>query len=406
MAQTAAKRRGRFGLAVVALGWGLGWCLGPAQAFDGIVEKQRFVLPSYTTEGGAVIKSVQVGWESYGTLNEARDNAILITHFFSGTSAAAGRYQADQRRPGYWDEIIGAGLAIDTDTYFVISSDTLVNLNANDSTVITTGPASLDPDTGKPYGLTFPLVTIRDFVNVQKALLDSLGITRVHAVVGASMGALQALEWAAAYPAMVPQVVAVVGGAAIGGWQIGWLDLWAAPIVADPAWNHGEYYGGNPPLAGLTQALRLVTLSARNWPNVDGDFGRRWASPGKDPRATLDGRYFVQDWLDQAAAGRAALADANHFLYLVKANQTFVAGGEANLDAALGRIKARVLLMPAEGDHIFPPETIAHQRDLLAAQGTPVEYHVIPGTLGHLNGIVNIAQGAGILKAFLDRPTP
>jgi homoserine O-acetyltransferase len=120
-----------------------------------IVEKRTFELPSYTTTGGATIRRVRVGWESYGTLDEAKDNAILVPHFFSANSHAAGRYRPEDAEPGYWDAIIGPGKPLDTDRYFVLSSDTLVNLNAKDPDTVTTGPASLDPDTGKPYGLSF-----------------------------------------------------------------------------------------------------------------------------------------------------------------------------------------------------------------------------------------------------------
>src|SRR3954453_658547 len=178
-----------------------------------LVEKEIFELPSYTTLHGATIRDVRIGWESYGALNGLRDNAVLVTHYFSGTSHAAGRYKPDDPLPGYWDAIIGPGKAIDTDKYFVLSSDTLVNMNVKDPNVVTTGPASIDPRTGKPYGMRFPIVTIRDFVNVQKALLDSLGIRRLHAVMGASMGCLQAMEWASAYPDMMQRVIAVIGGA-------------------------------------------------------------------------------------------------------------------------------------------------------------------------------------------------
>ena len=142
-------------------------------AEDLLVKKQRFELPELHTVGGATIHDVAVGYETYGALNEARDNAILVAHYFSGSSHAAGRYRADDPLPGYWDAIIGPGKAVDTDRYFVIASDTLVNFNANDPNVVTTGPASLDPATGRPYGLSFPAVAIADFVRVQKALVDS-----------------------------------------------------------------------------------------------------------------------------------------------------------------------------------------------------------------------------------------
>ena len=159
-----------------------------------LVEKQHFTTKDFTTVSGVTLEQVDIGWESYGKLNANKDNVILITHYFSGTSHAAGKYKADDALPGYWDAIIGPGKAIDTNKYYVISSDTLVNANWHDENVITTGPASTNPKTGKPYGLDFPVVTITDFVNVQKRLLDSLGITKLHAVMGASMGSFQALE--------------------------------------------------------------------------------------------------------------------------------------------------------------------------------------------------------------------
>ncbi len=159
--------------AVAAAGL-LALCLLPAQAQELITKKQVFELPSFTTQSGRTLKNVKVGWESYGTLNADKSNAILICHFFSGNSHAAGKYNEAEKVPGYWDPIIGPGKAIDTSKYFVFSSDTLTNLNAVAPTV-TTGPATIDPDTGKPYGMNFPIVSIRDFVEVQKKLVESLG---------------------------------------------------------------------------------------------------------------------------------------------------------------------------------------------------------------------------------------
>src|SRR3954463_4538753 len=149
-----------------------------------LVEKKVFELPHFTTRGGELLRNVRIGWESYGTLNRDRSNAILVTHYFSATSHAAGRYAADDALPGYWDPIIGPGKAIDTDKFFVLSSDTLVNLNAGDPKVVTTGPASIDPDTGKRYGMGFPVVSIDDFVAIQKALVESFGIRRLRAIAG------------------------------------------------------------------------------------------------------------------------------------------------------------------------------------------------------------------------------
>src|SRR5206468_4404856 len=232
----------------------------PTWAYDGIVEKKTFSIAAYTTVGGTTIKNVRVGYETYGTLNAGKDNVILVAHFYSGNSHAAGRYTETDPTPGYWDAVIGSGKPVDTDRFLVVSSDTLVNLNVKDPNTITTGPASIDPDTGKAYGMTFPIVTIRDFVNVQKALLDSLGITRLRAVAGASMGALQALEWAAAYPDMVERVIPVLPAGELPAFTIGWANIWAAPIRLDPRWNGGDYYGRPEPVDGLAEALKIVTL--------------------------------------------------------------------------------------------------------------------------------------------------
>src|SRR6516164_3701141 len=201
-----------------------------AQSGDVILEKKTFELPSYTTVAGEIIKSVKIGWEAAGTLNADKSNAILVTHYFSGTSHAFGKYAPDDKIAGYWDAIIGPGKAIDTNKYYVLSSDTLVNLNAKQSHVVTTGPASTNPDTGRPYAMSFPVVSIKDFVNVQKALIESLGIRKLKAVIGASMGALQAYEWAASYPDMLERVIPVIGTPGLDAFAIEWLDIWAAPI--------------------------------------------------------------------------------------------------------------------------------------------------------------------------------
>ncbi|HYG90867.1 MAG TPA: homoserine O-acetyltransferase [Azospirillum sp.] len=388
----------------VALAAGL--LLGaPAFGYDAVVEKKVFEMPSYRTTGGETIKNVRIGWESYGTLNAAKDNVILITHYFSGNSHAAGKYKPDDKAPGYWDAIIGPGKPLDTDKYFIISSDTLVNLGAKDPTVVTTGPASINPDTGKPYGMGFPLVTIRDFVEVQKALLDSLGITSLHAVMGASMGSLQAFEWAAAHPGMVKRVIPVIGGAEASAFLIAWLNVWAAPVKLDPNWNNGNYYDGPAPNRGLAEALKVVTLQANHWQWFDGRFGRKPAEEGKDPRATMANQYEVEAFLDKAAAARAATSDANHFLYLIKANQTFVAGNGGSLDEGLAKIKAPMLLIPSANDIVFfPDENMRPLKDKLAAKGLKVEYtEVITGPMGHLDGVFNIAKAGEQIAAFLAR---
>src|SRR5215217_3104840 len=303
-----------------------------------LVEKKVFELPRYTSRGRAVLRNVRIGWESYGTLNRDRSNAILVTHYFSATSHAAGRYAADDALPGYWDAIIGPGKAIDTDRLFVLSSDTLVNLNARDPNVVTTGPASIDPETGRRYGMSFPVVSIDDFVALQKALVESLGITRLRAIAGASMGALQAYQWAVSHPGMVDRILPVIGA--------------------------GDYPEGDPPLAGMAAALKTVTLHANQseWAST---FGKAPAVPGRDPGQALSHRFMIEDTLDQLAALRAGTADANNFLYLIRANQL------AGADPA--RIKAPTLLLYSPTDLVFPQSWIERTAAALREVGTPVE---------------------------------
>jgi homoserine O-acetyltransferase len=387
---------------VSTIGLAVALVLGlPALAYDGPVEKKTFEMPSYTTAGGPTIKNVRIGWESYGTLNADRSNAILITHFFSGNSHAAGKYKPTDAAPGYWNAIIGAGKPIDTDKYFVLSSDTLVNLNTKDPNTTTTGPASINPDTGKPYGMSFPIVSIRDFVNVQKALIESLGIRRLHAVIGASMGSLQAMEWGTAYPDMVARVVPVIGTAEVNAFTVGWLDIWGAPIRLDPKWNKGDYYDRDEPVDGLALALKTVTLHAGHPGWADAAFGRKWAAADRDPAKSWDNQFMVVDTLDKAGAARAKSSDANSFLYLVRANQLFTSGHGNSLEESLKAVKAKVLFVPAASDLIFPPGDSEAAVTLLRKLGKSAELATIPGNRGHLDGVVGIAKVGEAIGKFL-----
>lgn len=360
-----------------------------------IVEKKTFELPRFKTQGGALIKNLRVGWESYGTLNADKSNAILIAHYFSGTSHAAGKYAEEDALPGYWDDLIGPGKAIDTDRYFVFSSDTLANFNARDPRVVTTGPASLDPDTGKPYGLSFPLVSIRDFVGVQKELVDHLGIKKLHAVMGPSMGGLQTLCWASSFPDVVERIVPVICAGVIDAWFTAWLGLWAAPIYADPAWKNGAYAPDAQPMMGLRLALRLMTLQAHHWLWADTQFGRALAAEAANPAASLADRFKIEAAIEDLAAARAAVCDANHFLYLVKANQTFAAD--------LAAIKARTLLLYTPTDQVFRQEPVLATAAAIASGHAVVETAEILGLYGHLNGLLALATLGEKIADFLRR---
>ena len=378
--------------ATLLLPWMQAW------AYDGLVEKKIFTLPSYTTVGGKTIRNVRVGYETYGTLNASGDNAIFVPHFFTGTSHAAGKYKPTDAAPGYWDPIIGSGKPIDTDKYFVVSADALANLNTKDPNVTTTGPATLNPDTGKPYAMSFPVITYRDSVRVHKALVDSLGVKKLQAVAGPSGGSMQAMEWAALYPDFVARVIHVVGpGFDISPYVLQMLDVWTLPIRVDPKWNNGDYYGREEPAAGVGQGLMIVTITARANGWADKTFGYKWADPAKDPGADMANLFTIEDTLNKVGATRAATTDANSMIYTAKANQLY------NLGDDVKKMKAKILFVPAESDLLFPPELSQRAAERYRAQGGVAEVVVIEGDGGHLEGVLNVAKQGDAIRAFLAR---
>ena len=374
----------------------------PAQAESLLTTKQRFSMPSYKTVGGRTIKQLQVGWESYGKLNAAKDNAILITHYFSATSHAAGKYHPDDVAPGYWDAIIGPGKAIDTNRYFVISVDSLANLNVHDDNVITTGPATINPDTGKPYGLSFPVVTIKDFVNVQKAVLESLGVKKLHAVIGPSMGSMQAIEWAASYPEWVPRMISVIGTGDSDAWTTAALEQWAIPIRLDKNWANGDYYQGDAPVDGLAASLMLITQQALT-PAFFNQQGEQldYHPLETGPLNSITQQHSIVKWLDSRARSRAAKMDANHLLYLVRACQLFMAGYGDNLKQSLAAVEAKSLFLPASTDLLLMPYMAEKAHKQLLENGKDSRYSELSGQLGHLEGVLRIAEQADTIQAFL-----
>ncbi len=294
---------------------------------------------------------------------------------------------------------------MDTERYFVVAVDSLVNLGDRDENVVTTGPASLDPATGRAYGLSFPAVRIGDFVRVQKAVLEFLGIERLHAVMGPSMGGLQTFEWAASYPECVGRIIPVIASPHFGGWLTAWLSMWAQPIKLDPAWRGGDYYDSAPPLAGLEATLRLMTLHALHSHWVDEGAGRALA-PGSAPGDLVANPYAIERVLTDAARERAKKADANHLLYLARANQAFVAGegaGAKTVAEGFARMKAPALMLYAPQDQVFLAEWVHASVAALRENGVTVETGEIFGPYGHYNGIMRIADAAPQIAEFLAR---
>ncbi len=373
-----------------------------------MVTKKRHQIDSFTTFSGRTIKNVQLGWESYGELNADKSNAILITHYFTGNSHAAGKYSEDDIEAGYWDSIIGPGKAIDTNRFYVISVDSLVNISAFDKNVITTGPASIDPSTNKPYGLDFPVVTMRDFVNTQKSVLESLGIKKLYAVAGPSMGSMQAIEWASAYPQWVERLISVIGSGTADAWTSAALEQWTVPIMLDPKFNNGNYYQqpkSEWPMQGLTHALAMITQTALH-PEFFNQVGEQIGYQPIEQSILNDihEKPSIVKWLMGRAGERAAQMDANHLLYLVRANQLFVTGMQDTLEQGLNNITAKVLLLPASTDLLLMPyhaERIAAGLQTDSAKAASVQLEYLQGSLGHLEGVAGIAAQAETIRTFL-----
>lgn len=377
------------------------FCIPPAFSDTLITTKQRFTMENYETHYGEIIPNVEIGWESYGTLNVKKDNVILITHFFSGTSHAAGKYSEDDKASGYWDSIIGPGKSIDTNKYYVISSDTLINANVKSPNVYTTGPSSIDPKTNKPYGLTFPIVTIRDFVNVQHALLASLSIKKLHAVVGASMGSFQALEWASAYPEMVPRAIAVVTAGEADSYLIAEVEKWANYIKADPLWNNGDYYGKEEPLDGLTNAIFSINLIGVSGLILDRQHKKRMTDE-MSPRKSIRSNFSIYEKMEVKARAKARRLDANSVLYLVRANQLYRLGHARTVEEGIRPIKAKILLLPSKYDVLIPEYTTQSLYTKLLMQNKSVIYDEIRGPWGHVDAILAIGTKKNAIRDFLD----
>jgi homoserine O-acetyltransferase len=272
------------------------------------------------------------------------------------------------------------------------------NINPKHPNVTTTGPSPIDPATGKPYGMRFPVIAMRDSVRVHRALLDALGVKKLRAAVGASGGAIQAMEWAALYPDYVERVVHVIGpGFSIQPWAIGLLEAWVAPIRQDPKWNQGDYYGREEPREGVAQALKLVTLTTRSWGWTDRTFGYKPAAADKPPQAAIDNRFAVEDALTKAGLARAAVTDANNKIYMAKANQLY------NVEADVEKMKARILFLPAKSDLVFPPEFSRKAAERYRALGKSAEVFEIDGDGGHLDGLLAAVKAANVIRTFIDQ---
>ena len=347
-------------------------------------------------EYGGILSDVCVTFETYGELNAAKDNAVLLCHALTGSAHAAGvqgvtaRGSAQEGEvPGWWDPLIGPGKAIDTRRHFVLCPNVLGGCYG------TTGPSSPDPGTGEPYRLNFPRYTVRDMVAVQARLLDLLGIDSVRAVIGGSMGGMQALEWAATHPERVRGLVSIAVGARHSAWAIGLNEVARRAITSDPAWRGGDYAQGSQPEAGLGLARAVAMLSYRSVDSLEAKFGRERVSASRD---LLAHSFEIESYLDYQGVKLVKRFDANTYLYLTKAMDDFdLAEGRGRLKNVLQKMTMPSLIMGITSDVLYPePEQLA-----LVAGLPNAEYARISSPHGHDAFLIEFPQLAARLRRFL-----
>ena len=340
--------------------------------------KHHHSIGSFEPELGGKLDDVTLAYETWGDLNATRDNVILVVHALTGDSHAAGEPCDEHRKGGWWEPVIGPGRPIDTDAYFVVCSNVLGGCSGS------TGPASTDPRTGRPYGSRFPVITIRDIVRAQRRLLDELGIRRLALVAGGSIGGQQALEWAVKFPDFVEKAIPVAATGALGPQGLGMSELGRRAIMADPNWQGGDYYGtGRTPEQGLSIARMAGMMTYHSAAGQWERFGRRKA--GRPAVCEeFGGRFEVESYLQYQGKDLVGRFDANSYLYLLRAMDLYdVAAGHEAPEEAYGRIEAEVLFVGISSDWLFPATEVRETAEVARRAGADVHYAEIDTKSGH-----------------------
>ena len=384
----------------------------------GTVETRYLDLPGpMRLDSNRELGPIRIAFETYGTLAPARDNVILVCHALSGDAHAAGvsptpptestrdGFAAEDRDGtagkglGWWDGMIGPGKAFDTDRYYVVSTHLLGGCRG------TTGPSSIDPETGEPYGSDFPVITVADMVRTQRAFLDELGIERLAAVAGGSLGGMQALEWAILYPDRVDSIVVIASTHALQPQGVAWNAIARDAIMRDPAWQGGHYYGTDSrPDGGMGVGRMVGHITYLSAPALNDKFGRRLQF-ADDIRYTItEPEFEVENYLRHQADSFVRRFDANTYLYTSRALTYFDLArqyGNGRLTEALRNVSARTLLIAFSSDWLYPPSGSEELAAALRAAGKPVEIHVIDAPYGHDCFLLEEARQTPMIQNFL-----
>lgn len=345
-------------------------------------------------DSGKTLEEVTVAYETYGELNKEKTNAILICHALTGDAHAAGWHEGD-KKPGWWEIVIGPGKALDTEKFFIICSNVLGGCKG------TTGPSSINPKTGKEYGLEFPVITIKDMVKVQKKLVDSFGINQLYAIIGGSMGGMQVLEWLVTYPSMMKKAVPIATTALSSPQQIAFNEVGRQAIFSDPNWNNGNYYGtGKIPENGLSLARMIAHITYLSDESMDIKFGRDLQD--KDEISydfSID--FQVESYLKHQGETFVKRFDANSYLFITKAVDLFDLSVNDSLIDGLKNVECKMEVISVDSDWLYPTEQSTELVTALNANNVEVSFSEIKSNYGHDAFLLEMGQLNHILSKFL-----
>lgn len=350
---------------------------------------------------GGLLKEIEVAYESYGELSEKKDNVVYICHALTGDAHVAGFHSADSRTPGWWEEMVGPGKGIDTNYYHVVCANILGGCKG------TTGPSSINPDTGKPYGSTFPGITITDMVLVQKMFLEKIGIRHLAAVIGGSLGGMQVLEWSIRYPEMVDRCICVASGVSLSAQALAFDIVGREAILSDPCWAGGDYYDKERrPDWGLAHARKIGHITYLSPEMMQHKFGRQKRKVGEDSGRTVH-RFEVDSYLDHQGDKFIKRFDANSYLQISQAMDSYDLVDEfESLEKAFSNIRSKYLVIALSSDWLFPPEQSMRLADALLRAGKEVSCCTLKAPHGHDAFLVDIEYLAEAVRAFLPWVAP
>jgi homoserine O-acetyltransferase/O-succinyltransferase len=344
-------------------------------------------------ESGETLGPITLAYETYGTLNADKSNAILALHALSGDAHAAGVHR-DEDNAGWWDDMIGPGKAFDTNRYFVICSNVIGGCKGS------TGPSSINPATGKPYALDFPFITIADMVHAQRHLIDFLGIDRLLCVAGGSMGGMQVLQWVASYPERVRSAIPIATALKHSPQQIAFNEVVRQSIMADPAWREGNYYEYGQPEKGLSVARMIGHITFMSDQSMEEKFSRRLKSDKFS--FGFDADFEVESYLHYRGANFVKRFDANSYLYITKAIDYFDLSGERLIPRG-EEIDTRFLIISFKSDWLYPSHQSQEIVRLLKMRYADATYCELNSTYGHDAFLVEVEEQTTLIKHFLDK---